>query len=224
MKYRTGVLCLHIIQIQSNFQVPVSISVISLSIPWWYHSLQTQRVAWRSHRSILLVKFNVSSVFINSLSCIWTKSSDMHFSFIFEFLCGLWQSSLSSSWCVWGSCSCGSLSSPPWWPSSSPVRETCQSKKDTDGGDKGERERDERKLMSYREYQDTAIHKRMEKCLFTGKLHWASKETYHFFRATHIKIQFEWIIIGHRLAIIVNTPYQAHLKKNYVCSSLKRTK
>ena len=32
-------------------------------------------------------------------------------------------------------------------------------------------------------------------------IHWASKETYHFFRATHIKMKISY-----------NSPYQAHLK------------
>ena len=42
-------------------------------------------------------------------------------------------------------------------------------------------------------------------------IHWASKETYHFFRATHIKIQS--IRMNHNWAYIsYNTPYQAHLK------------
>ena len=43
------------------------------------------------------------------------------------------------------------------------------------------------------------------------EIHWASKETYHFFRATHITIQS--IEINHNWAYIsYDTPYQAHLK------------
>ena len=45
------------------------------------------------------------------------------------------------------------------------------------------------------------------------QIHWASKETYHFLRVTHIKIQS--IKMNHNWPqISSDTPYQAHLKKN----------
>ena len=52
-------------------------------------------------------------------------------------------------------------------------------------------------------------------------LHWASKVTYHFFRATLKSQTFKWIIIGHRLAIVLLTN---HISKNNVCLSEKGIK
>ena len=65
------------------------------------------------------------------------------------------------------------------------------------------------------------------KCI-SIQIHWSSKETYHFFRARHsLKSKaLKWIIIGHKLAIVLLTKHISKdkrlLSERLKCSEIAR--